>query len=189
LKKRPISALIGAITIILEESEQVEPNKPLPSFLKKPNLKDIENVDIRKAYDAKFDRRWLIYALHARRLKTAEPKRKWIDAILENIVIKIEHVHVILRTRGRPANRGGYDKSPPPLLHLHLKDILIDTADQDWKQVGVAELLARRKAQHAQHVQRQQAGAAVQAELIDVRCARRVSRVHSHDCARAFAGS
>ena len=55
LKKKAISATIGSITVILEEPEQLEPNKPLPAFLRKPNLdnlaKDLKNVDLRKAYE------------------------------------------------------------------------------------------------------------------------------------------
>ena len=98
-------------------------------------------------------------------MKAAEPKRKWIDALLENLVIKIEHVHVLVRTRGRPASRGGLDKTPPPLLHLHLTDILVDSADDKWQSIGVEELLARRKTQHAQSV----AAGLGAVELIDVR--------------------
>lgn len=94
-------------------------------------------------------------------------------------MIQIDHVHLIVRTRGRPASRGGTDTTPPPLLHLHLKEILIDSADEQWKTVSVVELLARRKEQHQAHVlrQQQQAGQPVQAELIDVRKLIRVGSI------------
>lgn len=96
-------------------------------------------------------------------------------------MIQIDHVHLIVRTRGRPAQKGGTDTTPPPLLHLHLKDILIDSADEQWKVVSVVELLARRKEQHQRYVlrqqQQQQAGQPAQAELIDVRKLIRVGAI------------
>jgi hypothetical protein len=138
LKKQPVSISIGSLVVVLAEPPRTAPlpqNAPLPSFLRPP---DVEKLKRKAREQAK--------AVASKDSKPANPKRRWIDALLENLRLVVEDIHIVVRTRGRPRERGGTDMTEPPLIHAHVRNITIDTADTDWRVADIAQLLAARKA-------------------------------------------
>jgi hypothetical protein len=147
LKTQPIQISIGSLVIVLAEPPRtapLPPNAPLPSFLRPPSVEKLKRKaqEQAKAVAAQA----LAKDSGGKDAATKRHKRRWADAMFENLRLAVDDVHIVVRTRGRPRERGGTESTDPPLIHAHIHKFSLESTDGDWKVAELAALLAARKA-------------------------------------------